>query len=282
MKNNRTSIVVLAFIFILSAVPASWGWVRVRGGWGWGWRGPRVGLYLGPGPYWYDPYYYDPYYYPYYPPPPYSYPYVAAPPAQQYAPQPKQSPDISHHNLKAVKAELTQLRNETENALMDGDITKTQHDEELKRLADIEKEARNEFKNNGGYITGDQQDALLHELRFGPTGAGNDEEQPADQQEPIRGYPIVAPPQSSETAASSFAFDDRLSRLRTLLDQKLKGGDITKVQHDRETNYLTDLDKKEKSEAAANGGNLSPDQETALMQQLDRAESAINQNFIAN
>ena len=58
--------IVLSALLLMSAVPSSWAWVRI------GFRGPGVGVYLAPGPWWgygyYDPYYdvpADPYYYPY-------------------------------------------------------------------------------------------------------------------------------------------------------------------------------------------------------------------------
>ena len=62
--SRRFSICALILSAFMLAGMAKPSWARFRG---------RVGVFIGPGAYWYaDPYYYDPYWYPY---APYPYPY---------------------------------------------------------------------------------------------------------------------------------------------------------------------------------------------------------------
>jgi len=70
--------------------------------------------------------------------------------------------------------------------------------------------------------------------------------------------------------------------LRTLLDQKLKEGNITQVQHTAEAKYLDQIDQEAHAAASANGGALTADQEKAFVQQLHKAYYAINHNLITN
>jgi TRAP-type uncharacterized transport system substrate-binding protein len=68
--------------------------------------------------------------------------------------------------------------------------------------------------------------------------------------------------------------------LRTLLDQKLKEGNITQAQYTAEAKYLDQIDQEAHTAASANGGTLSADQEAAFVQQLHKAYYAINHDLI--
>jgi hypothetical protein len=172
--------IAVSVLLIAGSVSPSWAW---RGGWG----GPRVGVYLGGGPwwggpYWDDPYYSDPYpayyypyaYYPSYPYYPYYPPVQSAPQyaPQQYAPPPQAtpqttqaSPDNSRRDPRFLVHQIVGARGQINYEYQDGDISQSFHDGEIRRLAKIEDEARTDVKANGGYLTADQERALLQQLR---------------------------------------------------------------------------------------------------------------------
>jgi hypothetical protein len=161
---NRWSILLLT-VFFSGSTSSSWAWMRV------GFRGPRVGVCLGPWPYYWDGY--DSYYGPYNAPP-YSYapyddePYVVYP--EYYEMQVReqvQSPDQSRHDLRRVMNEIRRMRGSIDFALEDGDVSQEQHNAEITRLSDIEKEAHAEARASNGTITGDQEMTLLQEIRQG-------------------------------------------------------------------------------------------------------------------
>ncbi len=244
-------------------------WAHFHGG---------VGLYIGPGAFWYPGPYYDPYDtypypyysypYPYYDPYPYE-PYVYAP----YAPEEKSAreekpaaPDESRHDLSFVESQLARAREEINFDYDDGDITKEQRKMALRRLKEIRDEAYTEEKSNGGFITGDQQQALINEIHGGRRHA-----QAAPRAE-------TAPAPNEKLAA----INTEISQLRQLLDKKLAERNITKAQRDGMAAYLDRTEKLARSQAMANGGTLTPDQTEAVRQQLDRAKHAIQSNLITN
>jgi len=283
MTMNRNRLfwsLALPIFLLISSVPPSWGW---RGG---GWGGPRVGVYIGPGPGWSDPYYYDPYYgdYPYYYPNAY-YPYNAgyAPASAQASQAPEDtqgpSPDNSRHELRFLNSQIARARDQVDYEYDDGDISRAEHNAEIHRLSEITKAARTAAKANGGSLTGDQEDAFMRQLRgeeapaersYGRNGNSGLE----DRGRPEEESPVVASGRSLQKVGGE------ISRLRALLDKKLADGDITKAQHDGMNHYLDQIDQHVHSDASSNGGTLTLDQESAALQQLQRAEGSITQNFI--
>src|ERR1051325_10819500 len=127
MRTPRLSMITMAMAVLAGLASPSWArWHRG------GWRGPHVGVYLGPDPWWwgnafYDPYYYPPYYYAPYPYNGYAYPYPYANPYParlgQQAPAP-QAPDNSHHQLSEIEREIARARDTINFELEDGDLTK--------------------------------------------------------------------------------------------------------------------------------------------------------------
>jgi len=81
---------------------------------------------------------------------------------------------------------------------------------------------------------------------------------------------------------SLMAVNDLQMELRALLDQKLKEGSITGVQHDAEARYLTQLDRQAHSEAEANGGRLTSYDEADMVRKLHQAYYVINHNLVVN
>jgi len=120
MRPRGFWIVALPLLFLAASARPSWAW---RGGWGW--SGPRVGIDLWPGPYWWGNSYpsYDPYYYP---PPPYAYPpYAAQRPASS---SDAQAPVYAQNALKQS------MRDQIEHDYQDGDISKSERDARLREL----------------------------------------------------------------------------------------------------------------------------------------------------
>jgi hypothetical protein len=70
--------------------------------------------------------------------------------------------------------------------------------------------------------------------------------------------------------------------LSTLLDQKLKEGNITQAQRDSEAKYLDQIDQEAHAAASANGGALTADQESDFVQRLHKAYYTINHNLISH
>ena len=253
---------------LLGMGPWSWGW---RGGWG-----PRVGVYLGPGPWGYDPYYYDPYYggYPYYYPNAY-YPYnsgYAPPTAASQAPEETQpsSPDNSRHDLKFLNRQIARARDQVDYEYEDGDISRAEHNAEIHRLSLITKHAHAAAKANCGYLTRDQEEAFLRQVRG--------EEPPMEDYNGGRITASEVPVVPSGRTLQKV--NGEITRLRALLDKKLADGDITKAQRDGMNNFLDRIDQHVHSDAASNGGTLTADQEGSALQQLRRANDSINQNFV--
>jgi hypothetical protein len=262
MLLQRAWRITVSIILACSLAAPGWAW---RGGW----RGPRVGVYLGPWPWWNDPYYDS--YYPY--DPPYAYypadevPYVlegVAPPQQT-----GNLPDNARHDLRFLKKQIDMARDQVDFALEDGDVSRAQHDAEMRHLEEIEAEAHAEAKAGGGTITGDQERDLLRQIRGGE-----------------RAEAASPPPQNQSLNLhledNLRMVNDRMTRLHSLLDNKQATGDITKVQHDGMSGYLARIEKQARSDAEANGGSLARDQESAILEQLQRAEDAIARNFIVN
>jgi hypothetical protein len=300
---------LLALLFILSASTPSQAWVRAgfHGGWHGGghggWHGPHIGVTVGPGPWWwYDPYYYhydsyyDPYYsyYPYAPYPyayaPYPYPYVPSNPGNQ--PQsPSQTPypgtgdqeseqapkpDNTRHNLKYINSMIAHARASVNYEYEDGDITQAQKDAALRNIEAVEQEAKSQAAAQGGTITGDQERALWDSLKSGnpPTRTATP---PASESS------SSASPSTSIKEEARYdlkGLNDQIERLRSSLAQKQAAGDITKAQHDAESNYLSQLEKVARAEAKANGGKLTDSQESALREELLRVDNAIQQNLV--
>jgi hypothetical protein len=250
---------------LVSFVSPSWAW------WRGGYRGPGIGVYLSPGPWWgYG--YYDPYYgypgNPYYPYAysPYDVPYTYALPGVTPASRETQgSADDSRHDLKFLDTQIARARDRVEYEYEDGDITRAERDAELDRLVGIKKEARAEAKVNGGTLTGDQERELLQLLRSGGT---------------VSGSSAPRAPENSDRGLKKV--NDEVSRLQGLLDKKLAAGDITKAQHDGMRDYLDRTEKQVQSDAAANDGTLTPDQENTVLQQLQRASDSLTKNFVVN
>jgi hypothetical protein len=254
------SILLPAFLLVGSVRPS---WAHFHG---------RFGLYIGPGfwnsgPY-YDPYYDYPYPYPYYPYYPYE-PYAYVPYARVEA-QPQQErvakPDESRHDLTYIEGQLAQAREQIVYEYEDGDITKEQRRNGIHHLKNILDEARAEAKSNSGYITGEQQNELLDEIRGRSSRTRTADTAPATEMSGI----------------SLATVDQQIARLRNQLDQKLKVGNITKAQHDGMVDYLARTEKQARSQASANGGTLTHDQEEALRQQLERVEQTIEHNLVIN
>ncbi len=162
-RGSRLSAVVLpSLIYCSHQLLRLWAW---RGGFG----GPRVGVYLGAGPWWgYGDYPYygapgDPYYYPYgAQPAPYTYAVPVAATQDTQA-----APDNSQQDVKFLYRQITRARNQAEFDYDDGDISRADYQAELSRLYRIKKEAQTEAKLNGGYLTGEQENELLQLLRSG-------------------------------------------------------------------------------------------------------------------
>ena len=87
---------------------------------------------------------------------------------------------------------------------------------------------------------------------------------------PAASMPGVTPERT--TGYNIAAINDLLLELRTLLDQKLKDGDITRAQHDSELSYLTQTEKD-----AQAGGHPN-----TIVQELHHAYYTINHNFISH
>jgi uncharacterized protein YdaU (DUF1376 family) len=261
MRIRVLSVMFLPLLLLVGVASPSSAWVRV------GFRGPRVGVYLGPWPYWWGDYY-DPYYDPYYPYyyRPYAYydyaPYAVADPAP--------AAHNSHRDLRDIEKEIKRAREQVNFALDDGDITQARHDEEIGRLNQIEKEARSEADANAGHLTEDQSEALQAELR------GETPRAPAARRS---AQPSSETPRFSERRDPGTILT-LVKDLQDMLDKKLSGTAITEAQHDNMSKRLDQIAKEAKSEASANGGYLTAEQENAHLLALDHAEEAIRNNFV--
>lgn len=278
MRIRRASVAAISVFILGSLVLPSWGWVR--GGWGFrgGW-GPRV--YIG-GPWW-------PYAYPYYDPyGPYYDPY---PPDYYGAPTPAPSASInsesSGRNLKNVGEQLARMRDRLDFKYQDGDISQAQLDAGLRYLDAIEKLAHSEMDANGGTLTGGQENSLLGQVQQADPAIHGD---PSAPYPPVTGYsaaPEVSPATQPESAytppiRNSTTVSDLLLELRTLLDQKLKDGAITKAQDAAEASYLKSIDDQVQTASRTNGGALSPEDEQQFIDQLHQAYYAINHDLIVH
>ena len=85
-----------------------------------------------------------------------------------------------------------------------------------------------------------------------------------------------------ELAPRPDAVNDLQMELNTLLDQKLKDAQITQAQRDGEARFLDRLKVQAQTQAAANGGYLTTEQEELLVRQLHHAYYVINHNFIGD
>ena len=182
--SRRFSICALILSAFMLAGMAKPSWARFRG---------RVGVFIGPGAYWYaDPYYYDPYWYPYAPYPypyyPYYYyydpdvyyapddvpnePYPPAPaPSEHQAPETPPARDDSRHDLRFIEGQINRERDLTNYYYQDGDITQEQRDQAVQRLQELNEKARAEAKANGGFITSQEEKAFLNELHRLPSSS---------------------------------------------------------------------------------------------------------------
>jgi hypothetical protein len=280
MRNRFSAAAAVLILVLAGSVQPSWGW---RGwGWGLGFWGPAVAV-AATAPYW-DPYYYGPYYSPYdYPPGPYASAPVGAYPAyRDAAPAPAEeasTPDNGKRTLDSVKSHLAQMREEINYKYDDGDMNRGEKEAAIHYLAQIADLAKSESAANGGYLMANQEDALLDAIQRADPGVHRDPSAP---------YPAVTPtaaasalPAASMPGVSSerttgyynlAAINDLLLELRTLLDQKLKDGDITRAQHDSELNYLAEMEKDAQAGADPN----------TIVQQLHHAYYTINHNFISH
>ncbi len=247
---NFGSILLTTLILLSSTSPS---WAHFHG---------RFGIFLGPG-LWYPGPYYDPYdeY-------PYAYPYYDSYSYDSYgaAPERAAAPDDSRHDLTYLEGQLAMAREEINFDYDDGDITKEQRKMALRHLKEIRDEANSESKANGGFLTGNQFKVLLNELHGGPR-----------QERSTRQASVSKTPNRNLGATT-----DKISQLRGLLDKKLSESNITKAQHDGMADYLARTEKQVRSQASANGGSLTRDQEEAVREQLERVERSIQRNLIMN
>jgi hypothetical protein len=247
MRKHSFLGVALTILTVGFAQP-SWAW-RGGGGWGGGWHGGggwRGGGWGGPGVGLYvgGPYWGDyPYYNdPYYYPPA-AYPYPAAYPAD---PNQGMVPDNVQQadNSAAVNDNSnTRQRAQLDYDYADGDISKAQYD------------------------------AAIAQLKRGVQQSRNDNTASAP---PIRN----SAPRSSAKGLANIT--DLHLELTTLLDQKLKDGDITRAQHDSEATYLNQLESEARNEANATGGRLTTEGENSFTQQFHQAYYSINHNLITH
>jgi|GEM_PF-1647210 len=286
---KRTGTLLLALSFFLSAAPL-WAWGGrggyYRGGWhGGGWNhggyyhGGGIGIVVGaPGPWWYPDYPYDPYYpYAYATPVPYITP-VSEPPivVQENVTAPDPAPDTAQRDLKNFNAQLQRARSNITFQYQDGDINKTEMEKALRYYDALDQEAHAESDGNGGYLTRDQERALITAIQH----PGVIPHTPAESTRSLP--PVSSPGYPSPAEGHLTAVNDLLLELRTLLDQKLKDGAITKAQHDAEATYLSRVEKQAQLDATANGGHLTATQERAITQQLHQAYYAINHDLVVN
>jgi hypothetical protein len=275
----------MALLLFLTASQPSWAWIRGRG---WGLFG--LGLFTGAavastwGPYgYYSDYGYGPYYpygYPYYDYPPYAYPRVPA--ASTYATPGVYSTgsDNSPRPLKTVKDHLTRMHDLLAFKYEDGDISKEERDGGFRYLDQIANMAKKEYDANDKSLTARQEEDLLLQI------------QNADPVNHRSGSPYPEVTATAPTAPESSttenqipaetishhdpqAINDLLLELRTLLNVKLKSGDITKSQHDTEAAYLSRLEQE------AHSGTLSSGAAGDVVQKLHQAYYNINHNFVS-
>jgi hypothetical protein len=277
------SLFALFLLIALSAQAQAW----VRAGFRGHFRGPRVGVFIGPSPWWYDPYWaYDPY--PYYAPtypayPYYPYPYYPAYPPPAYSPAttpepaasaPASSPDSARRDLRYTTAMISHARDAVKFEFQDGDVSRQQYEAATRNIDAVDREAQAEAAEGGGTITGDQERALWNALKNGTPPerlataaiAESNRPTPVAKNEPPR-YELRT-------------IDGQIARLRAALNKKSAAGDITPAQRDAENDYLTQLEKVAQAQARAGGGKLSDAQETALRSELLRVDSAIQRNLV--
>jgi hypothetical protein len=282
-KGGILSMVLLLF---LSSSQPSWAW---RGGWGLFGLGVVTGAVAAGawGPYGCYPYNgygpYNPYCYPYYDYPPYAYPPAAGAPRAAPVPRdPSPATDNSPRSLKRVKDQLSRMHELLDFKYEDGDISKADRNAGFRYLDEIAKLARSEYDANGKSLTARQESDLLLQIQ----NANPVNHRPGEPYPEVMATPAEAPEPSAPTAATSAAstgyvphdlpaINDLLLELRTLLDVKLKSGDITKAQHDAEGAYLDRIEQE------AHSGSLTEDKENELVHQLHKAYYSINHNLVS-
>jgi len=276
------SISGLAMLIFLSSVSPSWAWIR--GGWGLLGGLGLLAAVSGPwGPcYGYPSYGYDPYssyYYPGYDYPPYAYAYRpasglsvnAAPPADL------STTDNSRHDLKLVKERLTQMHEQLAFKYEDGDISKADRNAGFRYFDKIAALARSEYDANGKFLTPRQEQDLLQQVQnASPDRHIPGEPYPEATPTPAQAPTTTGPGPVSDARHDPQAINDLLLELHTLLDQKLKDGDITKPQHDAEAAYLDRIEQQ------AHGGALTEYEESGLVLKLHQAYYAISHNLVAH
>ena len=283
---RRRGILGMAMLFFFSSVSPSWAW----GGGGWG---LLAGLGLiaavnGPwGPYGYPAYAYGPYNaycYPGYYYPPYAYPRAYPQPPVPYR-SPAQStlstaPDNARYDLKLIKERLTRMHEQLVFKYEDGDISKAERNVGFHYLDQIAHLARSEYDTNGKYLTARQEQDLLRQIQ---TAANHDSGVPYPEVTAVAASsPEMSTPASVQIPSErgvphdSQAMSDLILELRTLLDVKVRNGDITKPQHDAEAAYLDRLAQETHSAA------LTEDDESRLVQKLHQAYYAISRNLVTD
>ncbi len=161
------------------------------------------------------------------------------------------SPDDSRHDLKFLNRQIARARDQADFEYQDGDISRAEHDREIRRLYEIKKSIRDEAKVNGGTLTGDQENEWLQLLRSG----GEVSESSSPSAPEVSGHDLKK-------------VTDEIHRTHLLMDQKLKEGNITKAQYDGLSDYLARTEKHAQADASENDGTLSPDEENTILQQL--------------
>ena len=280
MRYHGTTLILALFLAAACAIPSS---ARFRARFGFGWGGPRTHVVIGGPwwPYWDDPYYYDypyayaPYYDPYYyyrPPPPYYAAPPASPPAVAYSSDNPPGASAPAATIESVRTEIAHRRAYANYRYDDGDISRDERDAELRRLDDIQKRA--DARAQSGGLTTEEAQGFLDEI------AGRQaKESPATEAKPV---PVTAPTANPYAHRELTPIDDLLLELRTLLDEKLKEGEITKAQHTAEGRRLDAIERQANASKKSHGGILPRDEQAALTIQLHQAYYDISHNFIGN
>ena len=71
---------------------------------------------------------------------------------------------------------------------------------------------------------------------------------------------------------------DQLARMRDRLDYKYQDGDLSQTELNAGLRYLDEIEKLAHSEADANGGTLTGNEENSLLRQIQQADPAIHQD----
>jgi hypothetical protein len=164
----------------------------------------------------------------------------------------------------------------------DGDISKDDRNAGFRYLDEIAHLARSEYDANGKSLTARQENDLLMQIQnANPANHRPGEPYPevtptaATAPEPPTESGAPSAPTGSYTRHDSQAISDLLLELHTLLDVKVKAGDITKPQHDAESAYLDRIEQQ------AHSGSLSEDEEGDLVHKLHQAYYSINHNLVS-